>query len=235
MLTVLNSLRNQLTQNIDENNLKTSQHFFKETIKLHGVKIPIVTKIGRQYFEQIKHNNKTDIFLLCENLWQTGYIEEAFIACNWSYYIQKNYEPADFIVFEKWINNYVNNWATCDTLCNHTIGTFVQMYPQFANNIVEFTKSDNPWVKRAAAVSFIIPARKGLFFDQIFKIATALMNDKNDLVQKGFGWMLKAASQANQTEVFNFVIKNKSIMPRTALRYAIEKMPVNLKTEAMKK
>ncbi len=61
------------------------------------------------------------------------------------------------------------------------------------------------------------------------------MNDKNDLVQKGFGWMLKAASQANQTEVFNFVIKNKSIMPRTALRYAIEKMPVNLKTEAMKK
>jgi 3-methyladenine DNA glycosylase AlkD len=55
------------------------------------------------------------------------------------------------------------------------------------------------------------------------------------MVQKGYGWMLKAASQAHQEKVFNYVMKMKSTMPRTALRYAIEKMPAELKIRAMSK
>jgi len=81
----------------------------------------------------------------------------------------------------------------------------------------------------------IIPARKGLFLEDVFEIADILLLDKDDLVQKGYGWMLKAASEAHQKEVFNYVMANKSVMPRTALRYAIEKMPADLKAEAMKK
>ncbi len=90
-------------------------------------------------------------------------------------------------------------------------------------------------MRRASAVSLIIPARKGKFMQEIFEIADALLLDEDDLVQKGYGWMLKAASQAHQEQVFNYVIKKKSIMPRTALRYAIEKMPKELKTKAMGK
>jgi 3-methyladenine DNA glycosylase AlkD len=56
---------------------------------------------------------------------------------------------------------------------------------------------------------------------------------ENSLVQKGYGWMLKAASKLHQQEVFDYVMKKKSIMPRTSLRYAIEKMPKNLKIIAM--
>ncbi len=59
--------------------------------------------------------------------------------------------------------------------------------------------------------------------------------DKDDLVQKGYGWMLKAASEANQREIFEYVIKNKPIMPRAALRYPIEKMSKDLKSKAMEK
>ena len=55
------------------------------------------------------------------------------------------------------------------------------------------------------------------------------------MVQKGYGWMLKVASQAHLQEVFDYVMKHKAVMPRTALRYAIEKMPPELKSEAMKK
>jgi len=90
-------------------------------------------------------------------------------------------------------------------------------------------------MRRASAVSLIIPARRGKFLNDIFEIADILLQDKDDLVQKGYGWMLKATSQHYQKEVFNYVVKNKSIMPRTALRYAIEKMPTDLRTEAMKK
>jgi 3-methyladenine DNA glycosylase AlkD len=90
-------------------------------------------------------------------------------------------------------------------------------------------------MRRASAVTLIIPARKGKFLKDIFEIANTLLSDQDDLVQKGYGWMLKAASRANPKEVFDYVMEKKQVMPRTALRYAIEKMPEELKIQAMEK
>ena len=69
----------------------------------------------------------------------------------------------------------------------------------------------------------------------IFEIAEILITDTDDMVRKGYGWMLKAASQAHQDKVFDFVMNHRTIMPRTSLRYAVEKMPADLKLRAMAK
>lgn len=233
MEKLLSKVRKCLKDNVDEKTLAGSQNFFKEKIKFYGVKVPTVNRISKEFFDQIDTKQKQDIFDLCELLWQSGYLEESFIACNWSYFIHKQFKPEDFLIFDRWIKQYVNNWASCDTLCNHTIGEFIEMYPEYIAKLKGFAKSDNRWVRRAAAVTLIIPARKGKFLKDIFDIANVLLMDKDDLVQKGYGWMLKAASQANQQEIFDFVMRNKTVMPRTALRYAIEKMPKELKTIAM--
>ena len=90
-------------------------------------------------------------------------------------------------------------------------------------------------VRRAAAVSLIYPVRKGLYLREVFKTALALLTDSHDLVQRGYGWMLKEASHKYQKEVFAFVMKNKASMPRTSLRYAIEKMPAPLRKQALNK
>lgn len=90
-------------------------------------------------------------------------------------------------------------------------------------------------MRRASAVSLIVPAKKGKFIKDVFAISNILLLDQDDLVQKGYGWMLKALSQAEQKKVFDYVLKNKKRMPRTALRYAIEKMPKELKAKAMAK
>lgn len=235
MENILSEIRLTLKDGIDEKTQSNSQNFFKEKIKFYGVKVPLVNKISKESFTIIKDKPKEYILGLCSRLWESEYLEESFIACNWSYYIHSNYQTKDFDIFAQWVNTYVNNWASCDTLCNHTIGTFIEMYPQYITKLKEWTKSDNRWVKRAAAVTLIIPARKGLFLNDIFEIADILLLDKDDLVQKGYGWMLKAASEAHQKEVFDYVISKKTIMPRTALRYAIEKMPQDLRVEAMKK
>ena len=162
-------------------------------------------------------------------------MEESFIACNWAYSIHKRYQPQDFLVFERWVSTYLSNWASCDTLCNHTIGTFLVMFPEFLPELRKWAKSSNRWKKRAAAVSLIIPARNGKFLEEIINLADIMLLDSDDMVQKGYGWMLKAASQAHEKDVFEYVIKNKAKMPRTALRYAIEKMAVELKAQAMAK
>jgi 3-methyladenine DNA glycosylase AlkD len=234
-MNIIDNIRIELVNNIDEKTKAKSQYFFKEKIKSYGVKGPIVHKISRELFKYIKSEPKAEIFNICEKLWQSGFIEESFIACNWSYFIHKKYEPGDFQIFEKWVNEYINNWASCDTLCNHTIGEFIEMYPQFLSRLKDWARSDNRWMRRASAVTLIIPARRGKFLKDILEIADILLLDKDDLVQKGYGWMLKVSSEANQSEIFEYVIKNKTIMPRTALRYAIEKMPKELKSIAMEK
>ena len=237
METIPQQVRKKLKNSADEKTLNSSHHFFKENerAKVWGVKAPTIYKIAKAFFLEINGLQKVQIFALCEELWKSGYFEEAVVACNWSYALRKQYEPDDFETFQRWVATYVDNWASCDTLCNHSIGEFVEMYPAYVSRLKEWATSENRWVRRAAAVTLIIPARKGLFLDDIFRIAAVLLCDKDDLVQKGYGWMLKAASEAHQKEVFDFVMKNKATMPRTALRYAIEKMPKEMKSEAMKK
>ena len=194
-----------------------------------------MTKIGKEHYQKVQSKSKAEVFALCEELWQSGYMEEAFIACNWSYYRNKEYEPEDFKLFEHWVASYVTNWATCDTLCNHTVGDFLEMYPEYLPELKRWAKSENRWMRRAAAVSLIVPAKRGMFLEEVIALADILLLDKDDLVRKGYGWMLKAASKNHQAEVFDYVMKNKKTMPRTALRYAIEKMPPELKAQAMEK
>lgn len=232
---LISRIRNELQQKSDDKTRTSFQRFFKEAVKCHGVKSAVVVKIAKQYFQEIQNLNKKEIFGLFETLLKSGYCEEAWIAANWAYAIHQDFEPNDFMVFENWIESYIDNWAECDVFCNHILGAFIDRYPEYIDKLKAWTKSPNRWLRRAAAVSLIIPAREGRYLTYIFEIADCLLLDKDDMVQKGYGWMLKEASRKHQKEVFEYVIQNKTEMPRTALRYAIEKMPKELKILAMGK
>ena len=110
------------------------------------------------------------------------------MACAWSYRVRKQFAPEDFKIFEGWIESYVTNWATCDTFCNHTVGALLERYPEFLPALDKWAVSENKWFRRAAAVSLIVPARKGLFFKDIIHIADLLLTDSDDMVQKGY-WL----------------------------------------------
>lgn len=107
----------------------------------------------------------------------------------------------------------------------HTIGTLIEMYPEYLVELKNLAKSESIWVRRAAAVTLIIPARHGKFLKDVFEVSNILLTDDDDLVQMGHGWLLKAASESHQKEVFDYIMKNIAKMPRTALRHAIENMP----------
>lgn len=232
---VIQQIRNELEAKATEKNRQGAERYFKEDVKFYGVRVPDVRIIAKKAFQKIKGLDKPEIFELCEELFKSDYSEEALLACVWADYLIKRQEPEDFVVFEGWINNYVSTWAECDTLCNHPVGSFIEKYPSYIENLKNWTKSNNRWMRRAAAVTLILPARKGKFLDDIFEIADSLLLDTDDLVQKGYGWMLKEASKKHQKQVFDYIMKNKDKMPRTALRYAIEKMPPDLRKQAMAK
>ena len=112
---------------------------------------------------------------------------------------------------------------------------FLERFPKAIDEIKKWAGYENRWMQRAAAVSLIIPARNGKYLDDIFYIADILLTSSDDMVQKGYGWMLKEASKTHRKEVYEFVLDRRQVMPRTALRYAIEKMPEEMRKEAMKK
>lgn len=232
MDSVLGEIRAELRESVDAKTKASSQMFFKEKVTAYGVRTKTVNIIAKKYYKKL--NGNAEVFKVCEELFRSGMLEEAFIAGKMADYVGV-YDEADFEVFERWVNLYVDNWATCDTLCNHANGSFVTAYPGYVERLVEWTGSENMWVRRAAAVSLVVPAKKGLFLEEAFRIADLLMDEKEDLVQKGFGWLLKEESRTKQKEVYEYVLSKRAVMPRTALRYAIELMPQDMRKEAMRR
>ncbi|MCK9631587.1 MAG: DNA alkylation repair protein [Methanoregula sp.] len=232
---VISQIRQELAAQADPDIQKTSKRFFKEDIVCYGMKTATVIAIAKKYWKEIKGRPKPKIFTLCEELYQSGYMEESFIVSEWAHALSGKYEREDLAIFQRWIDTYITNWASCDGFCNHTMGDFIEQYPEYIDELKRWTQSKNRWMRRAAAVSLIVPAKHGKFLEESMEIASLLLTDKDDMVQKGYGWLLKEASRKHTDEVFTYVMKNKRQMPRTALRYAIEKMPKDLKAEAMKK
>jgi len=235
MNNILAQIRDELKDNTDQQIQKSFQRFFKGHVKYYGVKTEVVGKIAKKYWIQVKTLDKQTIFKLCEEFFRSDYTEEAFIVSFWLPNYIEHLEPSDLVTFRVWIESYINNWAKCDGFCNHTIGDLIQKYPESISEVKSWAKSKNRWLKRAAAVSLIVPAKKGNFMHEAFEICDMLLCDQDDMVQKGYGWLLKEESRKHQKEVFDYVVKNRKIMPRTALRYAIELMPKELKAQAMNK
>ncbi len=235
MSEILERVREDLKTNADEKTRQSFQRFFKENVTYYGVKTPVVGKIAKKHWSTVKQLSKPEIFRLCEELYQSGYTEEAFVVSFWLPNLMDQLELGDLAVFKAWIEKYIDNWAKCDGFCNHTVGGLIEKRPEAVGEVKSWALSSSRWLKRAAAVSLIVPAKKGMFLQDAFEICDVLLLDKDDMVQKGYGWLLKEESRTHQREVLDYVLRNKMKMPRTALRYAIELMPKELKAEAMKR
>jgi 3-methyladenine DNA glycosylase AlkD len=236
---ILEKVREELKTEIDEEYKNNIQRFFIEKIVCYGIRTPTVHKVAKKYIEQIKLLDKKELFDLADELFRSGYNEEAIIAIRWVSEVSKEFGKNDFDIFESWLKKYINNWMKVDYFCLYIIHPMIDKYPDLIEKVKKWSYSENAWVRRASAVSFITTKNASYItkhkLKDIFEVAEILLYDKEDLVQKGYGWMLKATSIHNQKEVFTFVMKYKKTMPRTALRYAIEKMPANLKKQAMSK
>jgi len=242
---LIKKIRSELKSQIDLSYRKGCENFFIEKIICYGVRTPLVRKIAQKYFrEEVRFLKKKELFVLCEELFKSDYNEEATIAIQFLSLSFDKFEKEDFKVFTQFLNKYINNWAKDDDFCTHVLAVMVGNYPELILELKKWTKSKNMWVRRASAVSFISSDRMSVGKEvgyvakdnlkDVFEVAKSLMKDKEDLVQKGYGWMLKVAANFHQRQVFDFVMENKKEMTRTALRYAIEKMPKKLKVEAMR-
>ncbi|MCK5345024.1 MAG: DNA alkylation repair protein [Candidatus Heimdallarchaeota archaeon] len=232
---IIKKIREALKCNVDTAYKVGAQRYFKEAIKLYGVRVPKVRKIASEHYKLVKDKTKSEIYDICEKLMQSGFSEEKTIAFSWVFKQKKHFTLEDFSVFASWIEKYVLSWADCDDFCGHALGYLIFMNESLVKKLKSWSKSSNRWLRRASAVSLIYSVKRDKYHTEAFKIAESLLLDDDDLVQKGYGWLLKEISNLNEDSVFEFVYNRREKMPRTALRYAIEKMPPALRKKAMKR
>lgn len=114
----------------------------------------------------------------------------------------------------------INNWDLVDLACMYMTGRYLFDKPR--NILYKLAKSKNFWERRTAIVSTCYFIRQK-DVDDTFAISALLLHDKEDLVHKGAGWMLRFAGDKDPKKLFSFLDKYAAVMPRTMLRYAIEK------------
>ena len=232
---IISEIRKELKENVDEEYRKGSTNFFKEEIRPYGVRFGKVRGIAKKHFKEVKELGFEKTVELCEQLLKSGWFEEATIAFAFINMLEKDFDESTINLFEKWIEKYVHNWGHCDDFCTHSVRSLVQKYPKLSERIYSWTDSKNRWMKRASAVTYVLSARKGEFLKEILRTAEKLLSDKDDLVQKGVGWMLKEYTNYDPEPIIKFVDRHKKRMPRTTLRYAIEKLPPETRRELMSK
>ncbi len=131
-------------------------------------------------------------------------------------------------IYEFYLKNtkYINNWDLVDLSSDKIVGAYLIDKPK--DILVKLSKSKNLWERRIAMIAtynFI----KNKMFDDTLLIAENLIADENDLIQKAVGWMLREVGNRDLKKEEQFLKKYYKTMGRTALRYAIEKFPQNLR------
>jgi 3-methyladenine DNA glycosylase AlkD len=222
---ILSAIRREIAIYDQPENRINYQKFFKEPLDNPvGLKTAILRKVFNSCYKQFKNHSGRQIFNACDQLMASRERYMRSLAFEWASKVSDDFKAEDIARFESWLKDYVSDWAACDTLCG-PLGQFVLKFPDSVSRIFKWTKSKNRWFRRASAVSLIVSLRKGQLLEEAFITTDALLLDEDDMVQKGYGWMLKEASNVFPKEVFDFVDVRKARMPRTALRYAIEKLP----------
>lgn len=219
------NLLNELEIFQDQDKAKILQRFFKTWVWEYGewdiflwITVPTLRKLAKKY----KNLLESDL----EKFLQSNIHEQRFLALS---IIRLNYEEwktetEKKYFFELSLKNIssINNWDLVDTFVPYVIGDFLKKNGNISL-LYEYTKSQNLWIKRIAIISTFAFIKENSFDDTI-KICELLLADKNDLIQKACGWMLREIWKRDEKILINFLEKHHKIMPRTMLRYSLEKL-----------
>jgi len=127
--------------------------------------------------------------------------------------------------WKRWLaEDHSANWATTDAICGLLIGPLLVAHPSLAPRMRSWAcHRSNLWVRRAAIVGLIPLARNGEALDILYEVAARLHPDTEDLIHKAVGWALREAGKADATRLERHLRGNGPSIPRTTVRYAIER------------
>ena len=227
----------KLKAQADPERARQVQKYFKETVRSFGVASPTVRALAAElYFSIKKEWGVTQARQLCDLLFPRPELEAKGVAALILARYKKDFPPGLFAQVKSWLaKDYLANWASVDIFCPEIMGTLLLRYPQLVSEIKAWTGHPNRWVKRASIVSFLKLTKKEGFLDIIYEQAIKLFPVDDDLIQKANGWVLREAGKRDMTRLEKFLLKYGPTIPRTTLRYAIERFAEGKRRELLQR
>jgi len=226
LIKELKELGNEDYKQILQNFFKTGKGQYGEGDIFLGIKVPILRKTAKEYFDL----SLKDI----QKLIDSKIHEHRLIAL---FVLIKKYETTENKkeIFNFYLKNakQVNNWDLVDLSAPNIVGNY--LLDKERSILYKLAKSDNLWEKRISILATFAFIKNGESKD-ILKISRIMLNDDHDLIHKATGWMLRElGKKVSQAEEEKFLKKYYKVMPRTMLRYSIERFNEKKRQYYMKK
>lgn len=198
---------------------KTGKGDYGEGDVFYGIKVPVQRKIVKQF----KDLSYDDLQILISSKIHEERLIAALILVE---RFKRSDKQARKVIFNFYLKNRkgINNWDLVDLSAPNIVGEF--LLDKKKDLLYKFARSKNLWQKRISILSTFTFIRNGLFEDTL-EISKILLNDKHDLIHKAVGWMLREVGNRDIKAEEDFLKIHYKTMPRTMLRYAIEKFPEN--------
>jgi 3-methyladenine DNA glycosylase AlkD len=215
-----------------------AQRYFRDAGQLgfYNVGTASMRALARAIHERHRDGwSVDDAMAFAELLVPDRYLETKSVGIEVVARYRQAFEPRLLRQWKRWLSkNYASNWATTDAICGYLIGPLLVQHPDLVAQMRVWACDRNMWVRRAAAVSLIPSLRAGHALDEAYEIAAILHSDREDLIQKAVGWMLREAGKADARRLEAYLRANGSSIPRTTVRYAIERFPVGKRSALLK-
>jgi len=202
---------------------RSVQQFFKEPVPAYGWRTAEVRQMAQRLRREMAGDAQL-LFAVAEKLFAGPTIEEQSLGVILLERAARKFGAREFRRLERWLPR-VKNWAACDALCVNLLGVILLRQARRVTRVHRWARSRNFWRRRAAAVSLVPAARRGVHAKEIFRVATRLLGDEEYMVQKGVGWLLREAAKARPRKVVPYLVRVRRRAPRLVLRTACETLP----------
>jgi 3-methyladenine DNA glycosylase AlkD len=213
----------EMHRHYDAKRADASRRYFREPVEAWGLSMSLCKKIAVDFYPRIKGDTNLAIEIVGE-LHRKGVLEVAIVGDYMLKKMKSRLTPSHFNIFDAWVDT-LTNWANTDSLCTGIIAETIRRDPKLVERVLEWAKSENRWRRRASVVSLVPIVRRGNMLCDALRISDELMEDPDDMVQKGVGWLLKEASKVHPEEIRDYLIRWRPRASALILRYASEKLP----------
>ncbi len=226
-------IRRRLMSRGSADGVEKTRRYFREPVTTYGCSSSDAKAVTEELAPTLKRDLGQTLIVAGE-LIEAGVLEEQWVATALLAKVKRQLTAEHVDQVDDWIDS-LTNWASVDTFCTQIVNALVEGKPETVGRLRGWAASPSRWRRRAAAVSLVPTARRGMMLQDVFGVADVLMEDRDDIVQKGVGWLLKEASKRHQGEVRMYLLGWRDRAPALVLRYASEKLPLGqrvLKTRA---
>jgi 3-methyladenine DNA glycosylase AlkD len=206
------------------------QRYFKEPVDYFGLGTETARVVRQELLDRVRRNwTIKDAVRFCKAMVKDPHMESRGIGYQVVAHFVSEAPPELLADVKRWLERSCGNWGLVDNLAPSVLAPLIERHLDLIPEVVSWTDSPSQWVRRGATVAFVplVGKKKGQkrYLSTAYRIAGRLFDDEEDLMHKAVGWLLREAGKADMKRLERFLLDNGPRIPRTTVRYAIERFP----------